>query len=544
MKSLIHDLSVQLSGQVTASKEARDFFSTDGSIFKVTPQIVIYPRHEDDVVKTVKYLNWQAQEGQKVSLTARGKGTGQEGGSLGDGVILVFPAVMKGLKDITANTVTVQPGMIYSHLQGILHSHWRFLPPYPASLDYCTVGGAVANNSSGEKTLKYGATRNWVKSLKVVLSNGDVIVTKRLNKKELKKKQAQSDFEGHLYRTIDALLIKNSDTIHHSRPKVSKNSAGYDLWDVKGSDGSFDLGQLIVGSQGTLGVVTEITFHTAAFNPQNNLIVAHFDDLQKSEDAVRKILPLGPSALEMVDYHTLDFVRKNKPEMLKGINIDDMPKLILLAEFDDLKPKDRIKKAKKATKILAEYTSIIENTDNLTEQDKLWQIRRGAAALIWTQQGAKKALPIIEDGVVPVEKMTQYLEGAYALFEKYGVKIATWGHAGNANLHIQPFLDLSNMRDRAKIFELTDDYYKLVIKLGGSITAEHNDGIMRGPYLKDMFGSKVYSLFEEVKALFDPLGFLNPGVKLGVTKEDAMVKMRKEYSMNQLFEHLPGNYNH
>ena len=544
MKSIIHDLSVQLSGQVTASKEARDFFSTDGSIFKVTPQIVIYPRHEDDVVKTVKYLNWQTQEGRKISLTARGKGTGQEGGSLGDGVTLVFPAVMKGLKDITANTVTVEPGMIYSHLQGILHSHWRFLPPYPASMDYCTVGGAVANNSSGEKTLKYGATRNWVKSLKVVLSNGDVIITKRLNKKELKKKQAQSDFEGHLYRTIDALLIKNSDTIHHSRPKVSKNSSGYDLWDVKGSDGSFDLGQLIVGSQGTLGIVTEITFHTAAFNPQNNLIVAHFDDLQKSEDAVRKILPLRPSALEMVDYHTLDFVRKNKPEMLKGINIDDMPKLILLAEFDDLKPKDRIKKAKKATKILAEYTSIIENTDNLTKQDELWQIRRGASALIWTQQGAKKALPIIEDGVVPVEKMTQYLEGAYALFEKYGVKIATWGHAGNANLHIQPFLDLSNMRDRAKIFELTDDYYKLVIKLGGSITAEHNDGIMRGPYLKDMFGSKVYSLFEEVKDLFDPLGFLNPGVKLGVTKEDAMVKMRKEYSMNQLFEHLPGNYNH
>ncbi|MCX6805592.1 MAG: FAD-binding oxidoreductase [Patescibacteria group bacterium] len=544
MKSIIHDLSVQLSGQVTASKEARDFFSTDGSIFKVIPQIVIYPRHEDDVVKTVKYLNWQAQEGKKVSLTARGKGTDQAGGSLGDGAMLVFPAAMKGLKDITANTVTVEPGMIYSHLQGILHSHWRFLPPYPASMDYCTVGGAVANNSSGEKTLKYGATRNWVKSLKVVLSNGDVIITKRLNKKELKKKQAQSDFEGHLYRTVDALLIKNSDTIHHSRPKVSKNSAGYDLWDVKGSDGSFDMGQLIVGSQGTLGIVSEITFHTAAFSPQNNLVVAHFDDLQKSEDAVHKILTLGPSALEMVDYHTLDFVRKNKPEMLKGINIDDLPKLILLAEFDDVKPKDRIKKANKAAKILAEYTSIIENTDNLAKQDELWQIRRGAAALIWTQQGAKKALPIIEDGVVPVEKMTQYLEGAYALFEKYGVKIATWGHAGNANLHIQPFLDLSNMRDRAKIFELTDDYYKLVIKLGGSITAEHNDGIMRGPYLKDMFGSKVYSLFEEVKDLFDPLGFLNPGVKLGVTKEDAMVKMRKEYSMNQLFEHLPGNYNH
>jgi len=544
MKSIVQDLNAQLIGHVIASQEAKEFFSTDGSIFKVMPKIVIYPHNQDDVVNTIKYFNWQAQEGKKMSLTARGKGSGQEGGSLGDGAVLVFPAAMKGLKDITANTVTVQPGMIYSHLQSILHSHWRFLPPYPASIDYCTVGGAVANNSSGEKTLKYGATRNWVKSLKVILSNGDVIETKRLNKKELKKKQSQSDFEGHLYRTIDQLLIKNHAALGNSKPKVSKNSSGYDLWDVKGSDGSFDLGQLIIGSQGTLAIVSEITFHTAAFNPQNNLLVAHFDDLKKSEEAVRKLLPLGPSALEMVDHHTLDFVRNNKPEMLRGIDIDDMPKLILLVEFDDIKQKDRNKKAKKAAKILAEYTKIVENTDQAHEQDKLWRIRRSAAALIWTQQGAKKALPIIEDGVVPVEKMTEYLESAYALFDKYGVKIATWGHAGNANLHIQPFLDLGNMRDRAKIFELTDEYYKLVIKLGGSITAEHNDGIMRGPYLKDMFGSKVYSLFEEIKALFDPLNFLNPGVKLGVTKQDAMVKMRKEYSMNQLFEHLPENYNH
>lgn len=544
MKSLLKDLSVQLSGQVTASKEAKDFFSTDGSIFKVLPQVIVYPRHEDDVVKTIKYLNWQAQEGKKISLTARGKGTDQSGSPLSDGVLLVFPALMKGLIDITATTVTVQPGMIYSHLQGILHSHRRFLPPYPASMDYCTVGGAVANNSSGEKTLKYGATRNWVKSLKVVLSNGDVVVTKRLNKKELKKKQSQSDFEGHLYRLLDALLIKNHQIIYSAKPKVSKNSSGYDLWDIKGNDGSFDLGQLIIGSQGTLGVVTEITFHTAAFNPQNNLVVANFEDLQKSEDAVRKILPLEPSAIEMVDFHTLEFIRDNKPEMLKGLDSNNLPKMILLVEFDDAIPRVRAKKAKKASKILTEYTSIIKNTDNLAEQEELWKIRRGAAAFIWTQQGSKKALPIIEDGVVPIEKMTQFLNGAYQLFEKYNVKIATWGHAGNANLHIQPFLDLSNMRDRAKVFGLSDDYYKLVIGLGGSITAEHNDGILRGPYLKDMFGSKVYSLFEEVKALFDPLDFLNPGVKLGVTKEDAMVKMRKEYSMNQLFEHLPGDYNH
>lgn len=544
MKSLIHDLSNQLSGEVTSSEQTRDFFSTDGSIFKVKPQIVIYPRNESDVVNTVKYLNWKTQEGTKVAITARGKGTDQGGGALGDGAVLVFPAHMKGLKDITTTTVTVEPGMIYSHLQGILQSHWRFLPPYPASIDFCTVGGAVANNAAGEKTLKYGSTRNWVKNLKVVLSNGDVIITGKLNKKELKKKKSQSDFEGHLYREVDRLLVENKEMLHNSKLTVSKNSAGYDLWDVRGSDGSFDLSQLIVGSQGTLGIVTEITFHTAAYNPQTNLLVGHFDDLKKAEDAVRKILPLDPSAVEMVDYHTLDFMRQNKPEMLRGIDIDDLPQLILLVEFDDHKPKDRIKKAKKAHKILSEFTKIVHSADTINEQTELWRIRRGAAAVIWTQPGAKKALPIIEDGVVPVENLSAYLDSAYGLFKKYGIKIATWGHAGNGNMHLQPFLDLSNMRDRAKVFELTDEYYKMVIKYHGSITAEHNDGIMRGPYLKEMFGAKVYSLFEEVKDMFDPLHILNPGIKLGVTKEDAMVKMRKEYSMDQLYEHLPSTYNH
>lgn len=544
MKSPVRELSQLLRGEVTAAEKTRQFFSTDGSIFQVMPQLVIYPRHETDVVSTVKYLNWQNQEGNKIAVTARGKGTDQAGGALGNGAMLVFPAHMKGLVNITKSTVTVQPGMIYSHLQGILHSHHRFLPPYPASIDFCTLGGAVANNAAGEKTLKYGATRNWVQSLKVVLSNGDVIRTGRLNKKELQQKKSQPDFEGHIYREVDKLLIENKELLDASKLTVSKNSTGYDLWDIKKPDGSFDLGQLFIGSQGTLGVVTEITFYTAEYNPRTTLLVAHFDDLSKAEEAVTHILSLKPSAAEMVDYHTLEFMREHKPEMLKGIDAENLPKLILLVEFDDLNAKDRTKKAKNAFRVLEHYAKNVKVSQDPEEQDHLWRIRRGAAAVVWTHPGAKKALPIIEDGIVPLANMSEYLHKSYSLFKKYNVKIATWGHAGNANMHMQPFLDLSNMRDRAKVFELTDDYYKMVIKLHGSTSAEHNDGILRGPYLKAMFGAKVYGLFEEIKTLFDPLNFLNPGVKLGVTKEDAMIKMRKEYSMDQLYEHLPSNYNH
>ena len=545
MKTSIKDLASQLSGEVTTSEGARKYFATDGSIFTVKPQIVVYPRNETDVVNTVKFLNWNAIEGQKLNLTARGKGTDQGGGALGDGVMLVMPAHMKALKHIDKESVTVQPGMIYAHLQGILHSHWQFLPPYPASIDFCTLGGAVANNAAGEKTIKYGATRNWVKSMRVVLSNGDVIVTSRLNKKELKKKKAQSDFEGHLYREIDKLIEDNQTLLNTKKLHVSKNAAGYDLWDVKRKDGSFDLGQLIIGSQGTLGVVTEITFYTHTYSPKATLLAGYFDSIHKAQEAVQQLLPLEPSALEIVDHHLLEFLQKNKPEQLNGLLPGgEIPKIILLCEFDDTKAKQQSKKAKSATRIFDHYATSQRLAVDKEQEDQLWKIRRGAAAVIWTVDGPKKALPIIEDGAVPVAKLGELLKEADALFAKYKVEVAIWGHAGNGHLHIQPFLDLANLRDRSKLFALTDAFYKLIIKLGGTTCGEHNDGIMRGPYLKSLYGAPIYNLFEEVKDLFDPNDFLNNQVKIGVTHQDAVTKLRREYSMRHLYDHLPANYNH
>lgn len=544
MKDILHNLSQQLSGEVTTSETARKYFSTDGSIFSMMPKLVIYPRHEEDIIHTVKYLSWEAQEGRKLGITARGKGTDQGGGALGDGAMLVFPAHMKRLIHIDKDSITVEPGMIYAHLQDVLHSHHRYLPPYPASIDFCTIGGAVANNAAGEKTLKYGSTRDWVKGLRVVLSNGDVIVTGRLTKKELKKKKQQADYEGHLYRELDKLLTDNQALLAKSRLKVSKNSTGYDLWDIKHQDGSFDLSQLFVGSQGTLGIVTQATFYTAAYNSHTTLLVGHFHDIHHAEAAVKKLLPLRPSTAELVDHNTLAFLHEHHPEMLRGFDLNKLPQVVLLVEFDNTKQSDRNKLATKAQKIMAEYCSMVRIATTEKEQTELWRIRRGAAALIWTHPGAKKALPIIEDGIVPVQNLAEYLRRAYALFDRYHVKIATWGHAGNGNMHMQPFLDLSNLRDRKKIFDITDDYYKMIIGLHGSTSAEHNDGIMRAPYLKELFGVRVYKLFEDVKALFDPLNLLNPSVKIDVTRQDAMIKMRKEYSMKHLNDHLPASYNH
>lgn len=540
MSKLLNELRERLHGEVEVDAQSRDFFATDGSIFKVTPKVVIYPYNENDVIEVMRFNNQLVEKGKALPITARGKGTDQSGASLSEGMSVVFPAHMKRLVGMSKETVTVQPGMIYSHLESVLHSHGRFLPPYPASVDFCTIGGSLANNAAGEKTLKYGATRDYVAGLRVVLHNGDVIETSRLNKKELAQKKKQQDLEGQIYNKLDEMINSNWDLIKDSKPKVSKNSAGYALWDIKRSDGSFDLSQLFVGAQGTLGVITEAMLYHVPYNPHTTLLVGFFDSVKKLQEAVVEIAPLIPSAQEVVDHNVIDFVLNNRPAVVKALLPEQKPEVVLLVEFDDSKARVQAKKADKARKILAKYAYDMKHSTNKLEQDHMWRIRRQAAAVIWMQQGPKKALPIIEDGVVPLDKFDEFVKQAYAILDKYKVKDAVWGHAGNGHLHIQPFMDLSNIRDRQKIYTLTDEFYKMVLKLGGSISGEHNDGIMRGAYLRKMYDPQIYKLFEQVKKLFDPHNVLNPKSKLGASKEYGMVHLRNEYSMKHLFEHMPG----
>lgn len=545
MKQSFKQLQSRLSGEVYDSADALEYFSTDGSIFKIKPQGIVYPRITDDVRQTVAFAKEQTDKGSKLSVIGRGKGTDQGGGALGDGLMVVFPAHMNKLLAIGKDWVTIQPGIVYSSLQQVLHSHGRFLPPYPSSIAFCTIGGAVANNACGEKTIKYGATRDYVKSLKVVLSDGSLIETKRISARELAKKKGQTDLEGEIYRRVDSLLLDNAETIKKAPPHVSKNAAGYALWRVKGHDGSFDLSQLIVGSQGTLGMVTEITLKTVPYNPKTTLVVGYFDDLKKAGEAVLKLEKLGPSALEVVDYYLLDFLRKNKPEQIEGLVPNDpLPKIVLLTEFDEQSQVRQTIKARRAQGIVNKLASSYRVSTKISEQEELWQIRRSAAAVIWMSRGSKKALPIIEDGVVPVAKLPEFLEKAYKLLKKHNLEIAVWGHAGNANFHMQPFMDLSKAADREKALDLAEDFYDMVIKMGGSTCGEHNDGLMRSRFLKRLYGEEVYNLFREVKNIFDPQDILNPGKKTDMTREEVhklIDEERHEYSMKHLYDHLPHN---
>jgi FAD/FMN-containing dehydrogenase len=543
MNKVAHYLQEHVIGEVMTGVDARRYFATDSSIFTLAPAIVVYPRNENDVRKTARFA-WQlAERGRIIPITARGAGTDQTGAALGQGIMLVFPAHLHRILefDPKSGTATVEPGINYGKLQQTLNTHHRFLPPYPASLEYSTIGGAVANNAGGEKSLKYGTTRDFVKSLRVVLANGEVIETKRLTKRELNRKLGLATFEGEIYRSLETLIDENKEVIAKTNWDVTKNATGYALQDVKRKDGSFDLTPLLVGSQGTLAIATEITLNTEPNSPNTTLIAARFDDLKSVQEVINELRKMTdmPSAIEMVDQALLNFVREQNPNQLKGVFEAPFPKVVLLIEFDNVNERTQKRLVHKALKILAKHQIPYIKERDAVKRDELWKVRDSAATLLSHTETSARALPFIEDAVVPVERFAEFLKATYELLAKYDFPPAIWGHAGDGNVHITPLLDLAQVGDRQRIFKLMDDYYELVLKLGGSTSGQNNDGRLRGPLLEKFYGAEVYELFKKVKAIFDPYGILNPGVKTGASFESNKPLIRQEYTLSHFYDHMP-----
>jgi FAD/FMN-containing dehydrogenase len=540
MSKVAHYLQEHLVGEVMTSTDARLYFATDGSVLQLAPALIAYPKNENDVRKTARF-SWQlAERGRVIPITPRGSGTNQTGAAIGSGIMLVFPAHMNRILelDTKANTVSVEPGINYGKLQQALYTHGRFLPPAPTSLEYSTIGGAIAENISGEKSVKYGDTRAYVKSLRVVLANGEVIETGRLNKRELNKKLGLATFEGEIYRSLDTLLEEQHDLIERLTRNVTKNNAGYELADIKRRDGSFDLTPLFVGSQGTLGIITEALLNTEPYEAQATLMMAQFDSLEQVQNALLELrdLPELPSAIELVDGNTLQEVHELNPNQLKDIVKPPFPAITLLVEFDnDRKAKKLVKRTER---IFEKFAKDFQVTTDPEQQQLFWKVRQATSTLLGHNAGLLHAVPLF-DAAVPADRFREHLEGIYRLMEANNLQPAVWGHVGEASLHLQPRLNLGQVGDRQKAFRLMEEYHKLVIDLGGTISAEAGDGRLRTPYLELMYGAELYALLQKVKQIFDPYGTLNPGVKFGSSLDDIKAMIRNDYSVDHLYTHLP-----
>lgn len=543
MNKVAHYLQEHLIGEVVTSDDARKFFSTDGSIFQIAPAIIAYPRNENDVRKSARFV-WQlAERNRLVPLTPRGLGSNTTGSAINNGIVMVFPAHLNKILelDTKSGSVVVEPGVSIDKLQQALHTHGRFLPTVPVNHHYSSIGGTLAKNSAGEHSIKYGSIKNYVKKARVVLSNGEVIETRRLSKREHSKKMGLSTFEGEIYRSVDTLIEESHDIIKNFNLNVAKNSAGYDVFSVKRKDKSFDLTPLIIGSEGTLGVITEVELDTEPYNPKTTVITAKIDDINKCGDVLNAIRSLkeAPSIVDIIDKGIIDFISKTNPNQIKGIFSSPYPAVYMIIELDGISDRKQAKAAHKVKKILEKH-DINFSVEN-DEEQKLTarKVRDLVSAFVGYQEGPKQALPVVNDAIVPAENFMELIKGIYTFCKNYQFTPALWGQAGDANVSFYPFLNIGQLGDRQKLFRLLDEYYSLVIELGGSISAEEGDGRLRAPYLEKMYGSDLYQLFGKIKQVFDPYNIMNPGVKLGSSIEDNKSILRDSYSLAGKHNYLP-----
>jgi FAD/FMN-containing dehydrogenase len=534
-------LQEHLLGEVTDSTEARKQFAQDASILRIAPAIVVYPRDENDIRKTMRF-SWQlAERGRGLPITARGGGSDTSGAAIGSGILLIFTAHMNRILELDQKKqfVTVEPGVTYDKLEQTLHTHGLFLPPYPASKHYATIGGGIANNAIGEKSVKYGPMGNYVERLRVVLANGELIETGPIGKRELNKKLGLASLEGEIYRTVDAMLEENSGLIeqqsHHL--KALRNNAGYNIFDLKTKKG-IDLTPLFLGSQGSLGIISEAILTTETYTPQTKLALVSLNDLNDLHEVLPKILKLKPSICDMINRSVVEQVTRINPNQLAGLLKQPRAAVHLFVEFDDPKEANQKKSVKQLKKLLQKVDGEFELAEKPEEQIKIRKVRESVTTILTSPKGQSKAVPVAEDICVPITNLVEFLHKATEVYASLGLVAPAWGQAGEGIVRMQPTLDLGQVGDRQKLAKLTDSIYRSVIQMDGSITASAGDGRVRASYTREMYGPDIHNLMLKIKNTFDPYNILNPGVKTA-TQEDVKALMRGDYSLAHRHEFLP-----
>lgn len=541
MSKIAHYLQEHLLGEVTASPEVRRHFAHDASIMRLAPAIVVYPRNEGDVRKTARFA-WQlAKRGRIVPITARGGGSDTSGAALTNGIMLVFTAHMNRILtlDPRKEFTSVEPGATYDKLEQTLYTHGLFLPPYPASQSYATIGGGIANNAIGEKSVKYGVTGDYIEQLRVVLANGELIETGPLNKRDLNHKLGLTTFEGEIYRALDKLLEENAKLISDEKrmSKARRNVSGYNLAGIKSKAG-FDLTPLFVGSQGTLGIITEASLEVVPYNPSTELALVSLSSIADLHDVLPKILELKPSICDMIDRTAIEQVTKINPNQLQGVLARPKAAIHLLIEFDDQKEGAQKKALKQLKKISDKVEAVCQFATTTEDQDRLRKVRQSITSILTSPQGQAKAVPVAEDVCVPVSRLSEFIEQVTQIYAQNGLTASIWGQAGDGVVRMHPVLDLGQLGDRQRLFKLADAVYHAAVELEGSITASAGDGRVRSPYMAYQFGKDYNELLQKVKKIFDPHGILNPGVK-SASLDQVKALVRGDYNQDHRHEHLP-----
>jgi FAD/FMN-containing dehydrogenase len=551
--NLSDELKPLIKGEVENDAATLEKYSHDASMFEIVPQVVVFPTNSEDVQALVKYVSVNKVKYPDLSLTPRSAGTDMAGGAINDSIIVDFNRHLTEIEEVTPEFARAQPGTFYRDFEKATLAQNALMPSYPASRDLASIGGMVANNSGGEKSLEYGKTKDFVNDLKVVFSDGNEYDVRPLSKKELDAKIAQNNFEGDIYKQIYDLCEKNYDVIKAAKPNVSKNSMGYTLWEVwDRKTGIFDLTKLIVGSEGTLGFVTDITYRLVPHRPHSGLLVLFLHDIEQLGELIPTVLATKPATFESFDDQTLFLSLRFMPSFLKLLGparfinllitlipdglqlLRGIPKLILMVEYNghtEDEVRDKIKSLHQQLSHLHARYEINGFEEDPTEgkSEKFWIMRRYSFQLLRSKVKDKHTAPFIDDFIVNPEYLSQFLPELQAVIKKYKLFATIAGHMGDGNFHVIPLMKFEDPKEKAKLIPAQKEVNNLVLKYHGSLSAEHNDGLVRGFWLEAQFGKVVVDLFREVKAIFDPQHIFNPHKKASATQDYTFSHIRDHF---------------
>ncbi len=540
---------IGFEGDLDDSVETRDLYSHDASLFELMPELIVYPKNTKDVERIVQAANANKSEMPNLSLTARSAGTDMSGGSINDSIIVDFNRYLNAIEEISPDRARAQPGLFYRNFEKATLEKGSLLPSFPASRELCTIGGMVANNSGGELSLRYGKTEKYINELKVILADGKEYQIRPLNGDELAKKKAQKNFEGELYTSIYDLINEHYDQIRAAKPNVSKNSTGYNLWNVwdKEKD-QFDLTQLFVGSQGTLGFVADIDFKLVPQEPFSGVLVAFMKNINNLGEVINTVIAQNPTSFESFDNYTLNLSIKFFPYFRKTLGwmgliklalklIPDalilfkgIPKMILLIEFTGQSQEEVDQKIKVMHDNLRKFKlQALEDENTPAKAWKFRIMRRESFNLLRKKVKNKHTAPFIDDLVVPPEHLMEFLPQLRTIINKYKLLATVAGHMGDGNFHVIPLMKIEDPKERAKLQPAMKEVNELVLKYGGSLSGEHNDGMVRGPWLEQMYGKEIVELFRETKRIFDPNNIFNPHKKADADWAYSMKHIREHF---------------
>ena len=523
---LQQQLAKELEGEVRFDNYSKALYSTDASLYQIEPIGVVVPKHKQDVIKTIKIASER-----KIPILPRGGGTSLAGQCVGEAIVLDMSKFMNQLIEVNIEEhwARVQPGIVLDELNHKLKPHGLMYAPDVATSSRANVGGTIGNNSAGSHSLIYGKTIDHVMSLDLVLANGDEITADPLSFTEVATKKDGKSLEANIYQELCRICNENSDEIRKQYPKILRRVAGYNLDEYVSDAGSkevtpyrrdgcdahrpFSLAKIVVGSEGTLATIVEAKVNLVPVPKMTCLCVVHFNSLIASMEAMQPILDCNPTAVELIDKTILDMARGSIEFSRLTSFIQGEPEALLAVEFYGETENEMHEKINHLEKTLknAGFGYAYVRCFTAEEKAQVWETRKAGLGLLMGMKGDAKPIGFVEDAAVAIEHLPEYVRRFNEIVTRHDTTASYYAHASVGLLHNRPIINLKSETDIKKMHNIASEVRDLLMELGGAMSGEHGDGLVRSEWIESMFGPKIYQALREVKNAFDPDGIMNPG---------------------------------